>query len=370
MQVVLLHFVTGFLPETASHAPPPLRVLFDGHTAVYVFFVISGAVLTPSFAKGGGWFRHALKRIVRLGIPVAVAATLALALIAAMPNAHRAAAAITGSAWLAMDSSGAPTFLHLLREIFLDSLLLGFREYTLFAPFADRLPPLETALDAPFWSLHLELYGSFLVLALTLLRGRSRWAHRGAVVLCAVLFGTHPMFLFVAGHLWACWAGRTARPGIGLALILLGLLMSMNKDWPLIEAIRIVADHASFTAAPNLYQFQSQLAAVALFAGVGFSAASQRLLSSAPCTLLGRLSFSVYLVHFPILFTASCVVIEPLAARLPYTIAVALTFIATIAVTILAAALFERWIDRAAIRAARAIGPDGGTRTMPAYSPP
>ena len=51
MQVVLLHFVTGFLPNTAQHAWPPLRVLFDGHTAVYVFFLISGAVLTPSFAR-------------------------------------------------------------------------------------------------------------------------------------------------------------------------------------------------------------------------------------------------------------------------------------------------------------------------------
>src|ERR1022692_3981596 len=50
VQVVLLHFVTGFLPNTAEHAVPPLPVLWDGHTAVYVFFLISGAVLTPSFA--------------------------------------------------------------------------------------------------------------------------------------------------------------------------------------------------------------------------------------------------------------------------------------------------------------------------------
>ncbi len=28
MQVVLLHFVTAFLPDTAEHAPPPLRALF------------------------------------------------------------------------------------------------------------------------------------------------------------------------------------------------------------------------------------------------------------------------------------------------------------------------------------------------------
>jgi peptidoglycan/LPS O-acetylase OafA/YrhL len=63
MQVVLLHFVTGFLPDTAQHAWPPLRVLFDGHTAVYVFFLISGAVLTPSFARSGAFLGKLGKRV-------------------------------------------------------------------------------------------------------------------------------------------------------------------------------------------------------------------------------------------------------------------------------------------------------------------
>ena len=71
LQVVLLHFVSGFLPDTAEHAFAPLHVLWDGHTAVYVFFLISGAVLTPSFARGGAWPRQVVKRLVRLGVPIA-----------------------------------------------------------------------------------------------------------------------------------------------------------------------------------------------------------------------------------------------------------------------------------------------------------
>ena len=38
-----------------------------------------------------------------------------------------------------MDSRGAPTLAHLARKIGLDSLLLGYREATLFAPLAGRL---------------------------------------------------------------------------------------------------------------------------------------------------------------------------------------------------------------------------------------
>ncbi len=226
MQVVLMHFVTGFMPRTAEHAWPPLRVVFDGHTAVYVFFLISGAVLTPSFARPGRFLGKLAKRLVRLGIPVAAAAAIATVLLALLPDAHSQASAMTGSTWLAMDLSGAPTLAHLAREIGLNSLLLGYRESTLFAPLSPHLPPMELSLDAPFWSLHLELYGSLLVLCLVTLRALSNVAHRVAVVAAAVAFATHPMFLFVLGHLLqpaqlSRHATGTSRGYWGVALLLL-----------------------------------------------------------------------------------------------------------------------------------------------------
>jgi peptidoglycan/LPS O-acetylase OafA/YrhL len=353
VQVVLLHFVTAFLPDTAEHGAPALRVLFDGHTAVYVFFLISGAVLTPSFAHGGAWPRQAAKRLVRLGTPVAAAATIALALLAALPNAHLDAALVSGSGWLAMDSSGAPTVGHLLREIGLDSLLLGYREYTLFAPIADHLPLLEHSLDAPLWSLHLELYGSLLVLLLVRLRARSIWLHHASVVVCAGLFGTHPMFLFVLGHLCATRLHREPIPVLGTGLIVLGLAMSGSKDWGVVEAMRVAIARFAPVAAPNLFQFQSQLAAIALFLGVLLGPAAQWVLALQPCRVLGRLSFSIYLLHFPILFTLGCAGFVPLAGALAYPVAVVVTFAGFALVVLFAAAGFEHWVDRPAIRLSR-----------------
>jgi peptidoglycan/LPS O-acetylase OafA/YrhL len=357
VQVVLLHFVSAFLPGSVDGAVPPLRVLWDGHTAVYVFFLISGAVLTPSFARGGPWLRQAIKRLVRLGIPVAAAAVFAVVLLAAMPDEHLTAARVSGSAWLAMDSSAAATLTHLLREATLDSLILGYREYTLFAPIAQALPLLEHALNAPSWSLHLELYGSFLVLGLVLLRARSRRMHAFAVVLCAALFGTHPMFLFVIGHLCAARVAARPRVVLGAGLIALGLFMSATKDCSFVEAVRVVIARYAPAAAPDLFQFESQLAAVALFAGVLFSPLAQRLLSR--CGQLGRLSFSIYLLHFPILFTLACAGFVRLDGFLPRAAAVTVTFIGFACVVLIASVVFERAIDRNAVRLGRLIDRHG-----------
>ena len=368
MQVALLHFVTGFMPYTAAHAWPPLRILFDGHTAVYVFFLISGAVLTPSFARPGAFAAKLLKRVVRLGIPVAAAAVIATALIAAMPEAHLRAAALTGSAWLAMDSSGAPTLGHLAREIGLDSLLLGYREATLFAPLAPRLPPMEHSLDAPFWSLHMELYGSLLVLCLVALRAYSVRLHWVATVACAMCFGTHPMFLFVLGHLQGStppppagggWGegtmpishrppSRKGRGSVGALLLLSGWALSAFKDWHVVELLRVFLSQTELAYAPNLYQFQSQLAAMALYFGVVCCPLVWPSLESAPCRQLGRLSFSIYLLHFPILFTLVCLAFTTLPS-------IVAAFVLFLAITLLAAIAFERLIDRPAIALSRRV---------------
>lgn len=348
MQVLLLHFFTGFLPETASRVWPPFNLALDGHTAVYVFFLISGTVLTPSFARPGSLVAKMARRVVRLGIPVAAAAAIATALIAWLPAAHRQAAALTGSAWLAMDSSGAPTFLHLAREIGLDSLLLGYREATLFGPVAARLPPMEHSLDAPFWSLHLELYGSLLVLCLVSLRAWSYRAHRVAIAVTAVVFGTHPMFLFVLGHLGFPLLRRGAdRTWLGALLLLLGVALCATKDWGVVEWLRVMLARTELAAAPNLYQFQSQLGAVALYFGVVLCPPVQRPLASAAGRVLGRLSFSIYLLHFPILFT--------LVAFAALHVPIGVAFVLFLLLTLLAAIVFERWVDRPAIALSRLV---------------
>src|ERR1700722_2863045 len=92
LQVLLLHFFAAFAPDLVFALPAgaavagriylsPLYFLYDGYSAVYIFFALSGYVLTRSFERhlarpsARTMFSQVLARVVRLGLP-ALAATL------------------------------------------------------------------------------------------------------------------------------------------------------------------------------------------------------------------------------------------------------------------------------------------------------
>jgi peptidoglycan/LPS O-acetylase OafA/YrhL len=68
------------------------------------------------------------------------------------------------------------------------------------------------------------------------------------------------------------------------------------------------------------------------------------------------MSFSLYLVHFPILFTCVAANFTLLDRFLPYGISVVIASLTGIAASLLVAVSFEGWIDRPAIRLGRAAG--------------
>ena len=301
--------------------------------------------------------------MVRLGIPVAAAAVIATVLLAAWPDAHLRAAALTGSAWLAMDSSGAPTLAHFAREVGLDSLLLGYREATLFAPLAGRLPPMEHSLDAPFWSLHLELYGSLLVLCLVSLRARSAWLHRAAIAAAAVavrhasdvpvrarsprVHAPAPQRRGTAGEglpsgalLLAARHLRSAPPRIGRARTRLRLWLAISS-WRAAQPVP-VPEPACGAA---LY-----LRRVAL-----------------PRRLAALERRSVPSPWAPVLRHLSAALPDPVHLGLPglhrrqrlrcrYAASLTVIFVLFIGLTLFAAIAFERWIDRPAIALSRRAG--------------
>ena len=172
-----------------------------------------------------------------------------------------------------------------------------------------------------------------------------------------MLFGTQPVFLFVLGQLVSIpprGGGGLGRGFLGAFLLLLGIALCANKDWSMADTLRLWLGHVELVAPPNL--FQSQLAAAALYFGVLACPWVWRPLASGPCRHLGRLSFSIYLLHFPILFTLGCLMFIGVTATLSYAASVTAMFAAFIGLTLFAAIVFERWIDRPAIALSRRAG--------------
>ena len=124
--------------------------------------------------------------------------------------------------------------------------------------------------------------------------------------------------------------------------------MSAARNWPVVEPVRALLAHTELAAAPTLFQFQSQLAAVALYLGVHHASFLWPVLQSAPFRHLGRLSFSIYLLHFPILFTLVCLAFTALPS-------VAFAFALFLVLTLPAAVAFQRWVDAPAISLSRRV---------------
>lgn len=367
LQVIAQHYVYALMPCLV--AIPPLGVLFDGAFAVSLFFLLSGAVLTLSFARTAEDIAGNLaRRLVRLWLPVAAACAFAYLIVGAFPAVHVQAAQLTGSGWLGYPKPAASVSL-LLREAFVDSMPLGERDTSLFAPGLPGLRGLGDLFDPPLWSLHIELYGSLLVLGLTWLRARSARWHRIVAPSLGVLLLPHPIALILLGHLTAPLLRPDARraDAAAIPLIAVGLLLIAIPPLRVLQGLDDVLVRATLVGLPQMYgafTLQRMLGAVLVYAGVLAGAMVQHALAGPVPRWLGRLSFSLYLIHFPILLTLTSLGLVVLNAWLPYGLALALAVATGLAVTFAVAIWFERWVDRTAMALSRRIA--GLRLTLPA----
>lgn len=379
-QVLLLHYCAAFLPVLArvpgtphfaaeswlSHTP--LFLLLDGYSSVYLFFVMSGFVLAPSFLGSplSGW-QLALKRFVRLYLPVLAAAVLAWLLLASLPQAKMAAFAHARSPWLDFMNHNSMQPLDLLRDSLWNAMLAGYQNLSVFSPWPQlaalmRVAPLETAMNSPMWTLHVEFWGSMLLIVMALAqRHLPRWLSALLVLLLCWLAGSSQFMLFLAGYglyllhsRWQPVHGRLTALA-GASCVLLGLTICASKQIPLLSAGWDWLGQAGIYHADSDFHWQSQLGALLVFSGALLCLPLQRYLSHPRLVGLGRLSFSVYLLHFPVLISLGCLVFA-LCAPYSYGLAFALSLLLGGGATFLLAYWFERWVDRRAVALGRHLG--------------
>lgn len=330
----------------------PLRLIWGGHEAVLVFFVLSGIVLAaPLMTRprhGVAWLGYYLRRLCRLYVPVWASLVLAVGCAAIVPRGGSA-----GGTWLT--SHPDPSIAVVVRDAF---LLTG-----------------TSKLNSPLWSLQWEILFSLLlpVMFLVLRAVRvTRWPVVAVVLLAVVsaaaqvpalrhvlprsyLTGGALQYLpiFAIGMIIAMCPDQVSR----LRQALTDAPRAVRAGW-IVVALVLTVSPTYMGAARRPDQliadpvgFGYQLTTVAGVTMIVLAALTMPsligLLQSRLLQYAGSRSFSIYLVHEPIL--VSVAIATQAAGYFPWLLVAP----AAIILALLVAEGFYRLVERPAIRLSR-----------------
>ncbi|QYF73755.1 acyltransferase [Cryobacterium sp. PAMC25264] len=296
----------------------PLKIFFAGPEFVLVFFVLSGFVLVlaplrrwpwmqpdahpaagtqipvapPAHSAGYDWLAYYPRRVIRLAIPVLVSVGLAAVWIALVPRSVDANA----GAWMAKQGDAGLGIGNLLRE----ASIVGYTG--------------RPDVNPPLWSLAWEMWFSLLLpIGVILAVATRRWTLAWVAVLLATstigyVLGIEPLMYLPAfglGALLAANHGSLLARSTRLARRRGGTLA-----WAAIAILGPALLIGYWLARPLLSEPWNSLAlalrvpgAVLIVATVALWSPVQRLLSGRLLGWLGAISFSLYLVHFPVVVT-------------------------------------------------------------------
>jgi peptidoglycan/LPS O-acetylase OafA/YrhL len=369
IQVLLSHSMLAFFAGTALASPSsgtlagylaasPLYFAIDGASAVCIFFVLSGYVLTPIFT-----YSHATNsrligsRFLRLGIPAIASCAFSAILFQALGGYNEVASTITKSQWLA-EGWRPSSDLWFVKDALINGIILGYQDSSLALwlgfPVA-YLAPMENSYVTPLWTLSIEFYGSILILLLA--RSRSRTM----LILAILLLSRTYLLCFVAGHLAARfdlggkrlifnWPTAMLAAVIGLAVCL------TSHFWTPEVMVKFCSQSMRFLPPCPLAKtsYLMRVYGATIFTiGVMQCAPLRRFLAHERLQALGRLSFPIYLTHWPIIFgigSVSVIILAPWTGPIPARL---MALAISIALSIFTATFFEP-IDQAALRVSRA----------------
>ncbi len=323
--VLLYHqfheMLTAMVPWINS---PWLAFVFQGRSAVCVFFVLSGDALSTNFLARGGTDpstidRLVVRRYLRLTIPILMSCTLVFLLRLMHADLHSAAAEILHrTTWLG-------------EQINFNFSLSGFLRYSLLGVYTNH----STAVSYnPFlWTMSFEMIGSMLVFLTCYLWPRLREPKWVVAVLAICLFAMDSLYsLFFAGmflgqlrleSFFAKLEGRRAQT----------LLLAAFIGLVLLEVVTYYADKK-----PVFFDMGVGIALVfVLYAHRGI----RHFLRGRLSTWVGEISFPIYLVQFAVIISFESWLVTLWSERQVPPAWLPLIGLASVIVTLLAASLFR-----------------------------
>jgi peptidoglycan/LPS O-acetylase OafA/YrhL len=351
--VMLHHFGLAFFPavftlETSkahmrnarevAFGDSVFSVLVNGNFCVCIFFVLSGFVLSRQYflsARHETLVAATLRRFLRLYVPVAAAILIGYLLMKASWFYNVPVSTVAHSEWWmgAYWVTEHPE-LRLFQSLTYSTMFQG-----------------DNFWDNPLWTISIEFFGSLLVFAFLALTHniRNRRFVMAVLLLYFFFFGYYYYTAFMLGIVLHEVDGRKIRSPfwgtlVSGLLMVTGLLMgadSRMRDW----------FPWSVATTPNQeFVVNHVLGSTLLMLSVLISPRLRWLFSTRIARFLGRISFSLYLIHALVICSLGCWLFLQFYWTLGYTRATGIALLGSLAVTIPLSWAMTRFVDDQGVR--------------------
>ncbi|MFJ3428865.1 acyltransferase [Pseudomonas fragi] len=337
-----IHAFFGDIPETNQTQNlihnSPFTFVFSGTGAVYVFFVLSGFVLSRSMHNkdASGFISAIFARYPRLMIPALFSCIFAfliysvIVLLAPPQNL---------SPWFYNQLVNTPNFFDSIKSGVIDAFFLGKSNY-----------------NNVLWTMSIELSGSFLIYLFMYLNNHINKTISSALFLATIIL-IAPISTKYAGGFFCFWVGFTIYITdfkirgfwLSLSALLLGLYLagvhygSYSYSW-----IDYLLKQRSYLAC-NIF------AGILIVWSIYSSETFQQLLTKKWLIWLGKKSFSIYLLHMPLMILTSYLFFDLFDKQFGYDIAALLMTLSVVLLSVITSALFS-FIDDYAVALSKLTG--------------
>lgn len=347
LAVVFSHLSLSFFPylhhfdvnEKADNAivyaihHSPFAFWYSGSAAVFVFFVLSGYVLSYAILKSPNNIQDKIKmmmvkRYPRLMIPALGSCLLIwLCFKFIYIDSH----AVGG--WLQAYVTQTFTLKHAIYEGTIGSFFFA-----------------ESDTNWVLWTMNIELFGSFtLFILLYLYSFKKNVFFIASIVLpCLAYYWKGEGFFwgilcFVIGIYFYLY-GRTLKTSTSILIFILGLYLAGAHNTSMAYAwiYRILGE--------NTYEYCNVFAGILIVYSVLMGKKLSEMLDKRPLVWLGKLSFSIYLLHLLMVYLV-CIPLFNVLLNLGtgYAFSVIIASTICILVTLLVSDLYSRYVDQFAI---------------------
>ena len=326
--VVVFHYLSAFVPaltpdQTANPywlSDTPLAVLFNGPFAVIVFFVLSGFVVSKAAHSHGPLPLTIFLRYFRLTIPMLFSVLIAWLLLTVFPIEATKLASITGTPWLSKTFNGEiPSLFQALRDSTYEVYLHGYSRF-----------------NNAIWTMRWELIGSVAIYMVYAFIPRAAYISAAFVALFFLLLWKGPPYYyeaFVFGALMQeAWTHNKLRSVAPTFALIIGLILGSQSTG---FSHRHGFDFLPWILRPGEMEGMIYpIAAALVLYGCLMSVPVSRLLQLRPVLFFGRISFGMYLIHVPVLYTVVMAVAVLLWPMSPITLSVGLLIFAAFSVSL------------------------------------